>query len=354
MTSMFETTLLGIVKQESDFESRDERAVEIGAVLPVLEQLGWDTKNLSEIYPQRPLPDGKVDYDLQIDGESRIMIEVKRWKRILDDEDENQLETYCRSVRPRPKLAVLTSGRSWRLYLAPTADKGKNSVLKKFEEVDITVDEFAEVESTFSQFLARNSMVNFKSVLSPARDLYRKLQDYQEQKRLLTNAWNELVNDRNSLAGLFLELAENKGITTNQENVMRLLESLDESLVSEVSTTGKSQNRPASFDLLTSPTGKKMTLPVERKPKSWKNFLLEICELMQTRHPENFRKNITSMPDRFSKIKDSKFSIPVGDTGIYAKLGGSSEIRAACYEIVTKFDYPKDSLVIKDSKGAIL
>ena len=123
MTNTFETTLANIKDQESILKERDERAVEIVAVLPLLRQVGWDTDNVSEIYPQRRLQDGsKVDYDLQIVGESRIVIEVKWWGHTLDDEDEEQLAVYCRSAKP--KLAVLTSGRVWQLYLPLNEDKG--------------------------------------------------------------------------------------------------------------------------------------------------------------------------------------------------------------------------------------
>ena len=101
LTNTFHDTLASIKSQKSVFESLDERAVDIGVVLPLLKQVGWNTENVSEIYPQRGLADGsKVDYDLQIDGESRILIEVKRWIHTLDDDDEDQLKRYCQLAKP--------------------------------------------------------------------------------------------------------------------------------------------------------------------------------------------------------------------------------------------------------------
>ena len=356
MTSTFETTLTKIIKQESAFDSRGEKAVENGVVQPLLRQIGWDTENISEIYPQHGLSDGGiVDYDLQIDGESRILIEVKRWAHILNDEDETQLANYCQSAKPRPKLAVLTSGRDWRLYLAPTASKGKNSVLKIFDEIDIIDAQPSEIESTFTQFLARNSMVDFKSTLKRANALYRKLQNYQEQKKLLTEAWNELSNDNNKLAKLVLELAEINDITTNPQNVMKFIESLDQSLVNNVSATSKSSNRrpPASFNLIASPSGKKKRNHPIKRHNGWNNCRLEICELMQERHPEKFRENLLSMPHLFSEVGDPKFLI--SDSGIYIiGIWTAEPARAACYATITKFGYSQDSLMIKDSKGTPL
>ncbi|MXY43824.1 MAG: hypothetical protein F4Y50_07210, partial [Dehalococcoidia bacterium] len=100
MTDTFETTVATITSQASAFESLEEKAVEMFVVLPLLKQVGWNTENVSEIYPQRELSDGrKVDFDLQIDGESRILIEVKSWKQTLNDDHESQLANYCRSAK---------------------------------------------------------------------------------------------------------------------------------------------------------------------------------------------------------------------------------------------------------------
>ena len=356
MTDTFETTLANIISQKSDFESRGEKAVEMAIVLPLLKLVGWNTENVSEIYPQHETSDGgKVDFDLQIDGESRILIEVKRWKYDLNDGDEEQLNKYCQSTKPhRPKLAILTSGRVWRLYLAPTANKGKNSLLKKFEEIDLTITEPSEVESSFNQFLARGSMVDFKSTLKAATDLYRKLQDFQEQKRLLIKAWNELAKDKTKLAQLLEVFAEREHITTSHDNVMRFLNSLpgDGDLVNEVPTKPKPLMPPASFSILASPTGQKKRPHTVESPIGWNKLLLQICELMQKQHSESFRRTILSMTGWFAESESSKFSIPIGDVGVYVrKENAAYKIRDACYEIVAKFGYSRDSLEIMDSSG---
>ena len=353
MTRTFEAVLASITSQKTDFESRDEHAVEIGVVLPLLRQLGWNTENISEIYPQRGLSDGsKVDYDLQIDGESRIRIEVKRWGHELDDEDEEQLAGYCRDPKDKPKLAALTNGRSWRLYLPPN-NKGKAPPVRWFRGIDITSSQPAIVESVFRQFLARDSMVSFGPTLKEARKLYAESRSFQRFKKALTKAWGELSNDKATLAELVLHFADKRGIRASEDNVNRFLDSVDWSLVNEAPapTTGK---MPASFALPASPTGKKKMPRRLTKGKGWNNCLLEICGLMQKRHPESFRRNVLSIADRFAEAENSKYSIPVGDAGIFAKWGGSKEIRESCYEIVAKFDYRRDNLVVKDSRGTIL
>ena len=353
MTNTFEATIASLKSQESHFKQRDEHAVEIGVVLPLLRRVGWNTENISEIYPQRGLSDGsKVDFDLQINGESRIMIEVKKWGHELDDEDEEQLAGYCRDPKDKPKLAALTNGRNWRLYLPPT-NRGKTPPVRWFHGVDITSVQPAKVESVFRQFLARDSMVDFGPTLKEARKLYVESRSFQRFKKALTEAWSELANDKATLAELVLHFADKRGIRASEDNVNRFLNSLDWSLVNEAPKPNPGK-MPASFALPASPTGKKKMSRQVTKSKGWNNCLLEICELMQSRYPESFRQNILSMTDRFAETENSKFSVPVGDVGIYARFGNAKEIREACYEIVTKFDYPRNSLVIRDSKGADL
>ena len=52
MTNTLDATLASLKSQESAFKTRDEHAVEIGVVLPLLRRVGWNTENISEIYPQ--------------------------------------------------------------------------------------------------------------------------------------------------------------------------------------------------------------------------------------------------------------------------------------------------------------
>lgn len=348
MTNTFDDTLANITSQASDLELRDERAVEIGVVLPLLRQVGWNTDNLSEIYPQHGLADGsKVDYDLQIDGESRILIEVKRWIHALNDEDEGQLAGYCRLAKP--SLAILTSGRNWRLYLPPT-QRGR---LRRFLDFDITTVQPTEAESWFRQFLAKDKMSDVKATVTAARHLHRESQAYQKFEEELIEAWNELPNDKDRLTKLVLAFAEDRDIPTSHENLTRFLESLHGPLVNVVPTVA-SRTRPATFALPVSPIGKRKTTRQISRHNGWNNLLLDVCQLMQERHPESFRNEILSMADRFAEVKDSNFDTPVGDTGVFARWGNSAVIRDACYKVVTRFGYPRDSLEIKDSSGANL
>ena len=118
MTEAFEATLARINDQQSDFAGADEHAVEFGVILPLLEQVEWNTKLITEVYPQHVLPGGgKPDFDLQINGASRVVVEVKSWNHALDVGNEEQLKKYCEVADPC--LGVLTNGNKWQLYVRP-------------------------------------------------------------------------------------------------------------------------------------------------------------------------------------------------------------------------------------------
>ena len=354
MTETFEETLKRVISHGSDLIQMEERGIESSVVVPLLRQVGWNELDFTEIFPQWVLPktSKRVDYNLRINGQSKIFVEVKAWSHQLRDEHEKQLETYCQLAKPKPKLAVLTSGQVWRLYLSPTASKGNNSYLRKFLEIDITSAPPEEVESDFRLFLARDSMVHPKAVVDKASELNRELEDFRSFRNTVMNALREAASNEGALHELILAFAENKGISTSEKNVTKLTEDLMGSIKIDITKATPSQKKPASFTLTTKPDGKPVDYNVAN-PSGWTYFLVELCELMQELHPENFRGNILLLSKRFSENEDPKnFTMQVGNSGIYAKgYGAAKDLKEDCYEVLTKFGYERNELVIRDNKG---
>ena len=131
MTTAFQEALAKVKDQQHIVKNSDERAVELGVLLPLLRNVGWDTEDLRQVYPQMGMSQDKrdsVDYALQIDGKSRAFIEVKQWGKVLRKDYEQRLRDYCIESRekPKPEIAVLTNGLEWRLYLRPLSQRRKN------------------------------------------------------------------------------------------------------------------------------------------------------------------------------------------------------------------------------------
>ena len=347
MTKAFEDQLTKIKNQEPVLENLDERAVELGVILPLLRRLGWDTEDLTQIYPQRVLPNGgRVDYDLQFNGSSRIFVEAKRWSHSLNEDDEKQLAEYC--LAGKPELAVLTNGRDWRLYLPPlrTRRRGQGPQIRQFLVFDIT-NEPRDAEKNLRRFLAQDKMVSnsvARKTVEDARALFKEKQNHAAVMRGLAEAFSELKDNPALLAEFISEFAKRKGVQPSDTEVMEFLSTV--SISSQPSSVQKKFPKPVSFTF--SPGGER---PItKRVTKFWKNVLLGVCALMIEWHPETFGETVLKMPDSFSRSDtDLGWAEPIKDTGIYVKKGDGVYTKKICSKIVALFGYPQESLTIEET-----
>ena len=343
MNASFEATVTKIIGQRSALGALDERAVELGVVVPLLAQLGWDTADLTEVYPQRTLPSGgKPDYDLRIGGESRVLLEVKRWSHSLNDEDGEQLKQYC--LAAKPKLAVLTNGSEWRLFLPPA--RRKDAKLQRFLDFDITTNEPGEVERDFKQFLARDKVVSVAQTVKAARGLFEEGRNNAEVMKRLTEAWNKLATDPQTQRELVLMLAEHADVQPNADQIQRFL-SVVAPLVHSVpeATTSKGQKHPKPSSFTIQAAGQE-TFP--REVKDWTDVRAGVCELMQGRYPDTFSKVVEDNPGWFVE-GNSRWRRQIGETGIYVPSGGDrSQIINTCVDILAQFGHSEESLSIEE------
>lgn len=321
-------------------------------ILPLLGQLGWDIANADEIYPQKELPGaGKVDYDLQVGRDSRVFVEVKNWKIELKsgDEPEKQLERYCRAGKP--KLAVLTNGRQWWLYLLPRRWT-KSAKLGDYHFLELSLTDGArEVEKNFRQFLSRVNMSSKQSVdqaLSNAHNLLGERIDDAAIMQGLTEAWNELEADEQALEYVVARLAERRDIQAKESQIKQFLHSRKPS-VNRVTEAKKpiSFPRPAKFTFQTG-DGQPVVKAVP-KNKGWNKLLIDVCEIMLERRADTFDKAIREMPKWFSKSEDGlKYPQQIGSTGIYVEYGGTNAIKKFVPLLLTKCGYSPNSLTIEE------
>lgn len=97
-----------------------EEATKTSVVLPFIQALGFDPFNLDEVIPEFVSDVGtkkgeKVDFALNIDGDSRILIEVKPITSTLGSTQYSQLYRYFGVTEA--KLAILTNGKeAWFFF----------------------------------------------------------------------------------------------------------------------------------------------------------------------------------------------------------------------------------------------
>lgn len=90
-----------------------EREIET-EVVHIFKQIGWPRSQINQDVPISDKGADKADIVLRLNGVPMILIEVKKHGHLRDA--DNQVNRYCRLLRPSPKLAFLTDGVRWILY----------------------------------------------------------------------------------------------------------------------------------------------------------------------------------------------------------------------------------------------
>ncbi len=345
MTEAFRETLERINGQAAIFADREEKAVEFGVILPLLEQLGWNTHDVEEVYPQRVLSNGrKPDFDLQIGGVSRVVIEVKQWNIDLNANNENQVQEYCKLVKPR--LAALTNGHRWWLYVEPWT-RLKGGMLHLFLDFDVSDDPEC-VERNFRQFLARENLAaqaRANSTVNAAKALYKKQQTRAEIMRRLTEAWNDLTTDENRLFEAVKNMAESRGIHIIDEKDIEGFIGKSGSLVNQVPNGPKptaDHSKPEYFTVQ-----KAGEEALRQRVNDWTGVRVGVCRLMLERDSERFHKFVSQTPEWFFDAP-GQYRREIENTGIFVPTGGTRDgITKVCRTILAEFGYLEDALTIQ-------
>ena len=350
MTTKFHEALDQIKDRIPQLERRDERAVEVFVILPLLKRLGWNTEDPDQIYPQMEMSEDKrntVDYALQIDGKSKVFIEAKQWNTTLDKGHEAQLLGYYNAAREKPELTVLTSGRQWRLYLRPVKRRrrGQEPALRLFRVFDIVKDEPAEVENDFKRFLSRKRMVSIDSIVTAAAKRHKEIERVETVRSALRNALDEMANKRDTLGEVLTALVEktNPEIHPSEDLVNQFIRSR----VMEITVVSPSKLKPTSFTFRAN--GKKQRIDVS----SWSQLKTEFCNLMAELQADNFNDTVLEkLGDWFYKSEpNDKSHMRIGETGISVNDRRSEKaVRELSLKLLAAFRYPEDALTVKTNQ----
>ena len=339
MTTRFQKTLSKIIAQEEVLKNADERAVELGVVLPILRSLDWDTEDIRQIYPQQGFDDhrDKIDYALKINDASRVLIEVKQWEVKLDDHRKKLLEYCIAAGIDVRRLAVLTNGHRWELYIAP--DKSHDT-LRLFLDFDITAEnpKPKEIEKDLRKYLAFDKLSNIKAIPQAAYYAHNKIIQNAKNLSKAKQAWNRLVGSPKEQEKLLEQFAEIHGLNIDVEQFRKLLEPTNGRLfnpVADTSRSPKTQSKPSSFTLEAEDWKEDVQV------KYWYEVHFELCKIMYNRHPDNFRDNALQISNAwfFESAKNDKDYLPISDSGVWIKKKGANaySMKDLCKRIAAKF-----------------
>jgi len=199
-------------------EFRDEAAVSLGIVIPVLQDLGWPVRNMTVVTPQYSIQGRRVDYALiGRYGTPSVLLEVKRVGRI--EVGEEQLFAYA--FRQGTPIIALTDGRRWRLYLTT----GQGSFEDRcFSVVDLVEGDPEQGASALRRYLSREEVLDGQAKKHAEADLESRWHERRAEEAL-PSVWDRLAEDRE---GPLVELVRSRvrdecGIAPSAESVVRFL-----------------------------------------------------------------------------------------------------------------------------------
>ena len=190
------------IKSSVSLRTLDESATKQGVVLRLLNLAGWDTFDVSEVVPGYTVGNRRVDYALRPGSPDAVFIEVKRPGENLDRHQQQLLE-YC--FQEGVKLAVLTNGWTWWLYL-PLQARGWEQ--RRFLTIDLDAQAPAVVERMFLDYLSLERVGSGQAV-NDAEDLVESPQRAEIIGKAIADAWNHIVETADELlVDLIAETAE--------------------------------------------------------------------------------------------------------------------------------------------------
>jgi len=172
--------------------SFDEAATKQAVILRLLSILGWDTFNIEEVKPEYSVGGRSVDYSLRIANVNKVFLEVKR---IGEDLEKHQEQLLNYSFQEGVKLATLTNGITWWLYLPLYEGSWEQ---RRFYTIDILQQESDEVTSKFIDFLSKDNIATEKAIQN-AEVIYKSRKKQTIIKNALPEAWNKIIFEDDEL-----------------------------------------------------------------------------------------------------------------------------------------------------------
>jgi hypothetical protein len=182
------STLFNRIKADSNLLTVSEAQTSQGIVLPILNNLGWDVFNTSEVTPEYSVGGRRVDFALRIQSINKVFLEIKKTSENLDNHQE-QLVYYA--FQQGVKLAILTNGITWQFYLPLQEGSWEQ---RRFFTIDLMEQSLDDAIEKFESLLSRKN-IDSGNAYQNAKSLYEGRQKNKIIKENLPKAWQKLISE---------------------------------------------------------------------------------------------------------------------------------------------------------------
>jgi predicted type IV restriction endonuclease len=182
------SALFNRIKADSNLLTVSEAQTSQGIVLPILNNLGWDVFDTSEVTPEYSVSGGRVDFALRIQAVNKVFLEIKKTSENLENHQQ-QLVYYA--FQQGVKLAILTNGITWQFYLPLEEGSWEQ---RRFFTIDLVEQAMDDAIEKFEVLLSRNNIESGNSY-QEAKSFYEGRQKNKIIKENLPKAWQKLISE---------------------------------------------------------------------------------------------------------------------------------------------------------------
>ena len=214
-------------KLEDNRNFPNESSISQGIVLPILQELNWDIFNTKVVRPENiTLGKDRADFALCDDnGDLKVFIEVKRLGGV-DQRAEKQVMGYAHDKKVR--IAVLTDGKTWSLYLPYEAGGYEERQVFKLDLSERFPHSPQKSSEVLQRYLEQSRVVSSKAEALEAARVFLFLKKYREDN---PDIWKNtvgraIVNFEQALNFLAIPLKEKIEPKSAQDNIIDYFHSL--------------------------------------------------------------------------------------------------------------------------------
>ena len=198
-----------------------EAAVSQGAVLPILQALGWPVFDTKVVSPEFAIQSRAVDFALCHPPNKPVaLIEVKR----IGNTEGADRQLFEYAFHEGVPLLVLTDGQEWSFYLP----SGRGSYAeRRVYKLDLLERDDQTSADRLVRYLDYPRVVSNQAMKDANAD-YESVSRHRQAERMLPEAWNQLLESQDELLiEMLVEKVEDlTGFKPNLEAVSSFVEGL--------------------------------------------------------------------------------------------------------------------------------
>jgi hypothetical protein len=231
------------IKHHRDVYDTNEQAVRDQLINPILDVLGWKTKDPKFVRPNVRGKDGKIpDYTLLKNKKSKLIVEAKNLTMTLKDSKIiDQLSFYCynRGIH----YGVLSNGRQWLLF--DTFEKiPANRIIW---QIDLRYDKI----ETICKNLALISFQNIEQT------------ELLIKNQIIDDAWSSIINSSNNVVSIVAQKLLDT-IRENHQNSKIEFSDLERFTKAKLVKLSFSDDKKSAADNNATDTDKSQTVPIKK------------------------------------------------------------------------------------------